>query len=88
MKQNGANPIGQEEGRRARLSRVFLLLALAVCVLTLKICCAQTVQAAAQWLGLGAGGRAQAAFQALCDTLSAGGGAVEAFASSYQALTG
>lgn len=72
----------------AGLSRLLLVLSLVACVMTARLCCAQTVQALLGWLGLGAGGRTQAAFAALCDTLSSGGSAVQAFASSYLALAG
>lgn len=76
----------KSDGRKTWLSGIFLALAVAVCALTVRTCCPQAVAAAKKWLGFGEGGRAQAAFLALEDTLASGGGVAEAFASSRQAI--
>ena len=70
------------------LSRLFLALALTVCVLTARVCCPRAVQTAKQWLGFGENGRTQAAFSALERALKEGDNVVAAFAESYQVLAG
>ena len=81
--------VTQKSGRIGVLiSRLTLMLALAVLVLTLKTCCPGAVQCAKDWLGLGENGRTRAAFSALSGALSEGDGVVAAFAESYQMLTG
>ena len=70
------------------ISRLFVALALAVTVLTVKTCCPGAVQTAKTWLGFGEDGRAREAFFALKDALSEGDGVAAAFAESYLALAG
>ena len=70
------------------ISRLFVAMALAVTVFTVKTCCPGAVQAAKAWLGFGEEGRAREAFFALKDALSDGDGVAAAFAESYLALAG
>ena len=79
----------QQNGRVGVLiSRLALMLALAVLVLTVKTCCSSAVEQVKGWLGLGENGRTRAAFSALSGALSEGDGVVAAFAESYQTLAG
>lgn len=79
----------QQGGRVGVLiSRLALMLALAVLVLTVRTCCPGAVQRVKDWLGLGEDGRTRAAFSALSGALSEGDGVVAAFAESYQTLAG
>ncbi len=79
----------QKAGRVGVLiSRLALMLALAVLVLTVRTCCPGAVQRVKDWLGLGKNGRTRAAFSALSGALSEGDGVVAAFAESYQTLAG
>ena len=79
----------QQSGRVGVLiSRLTLMLALAVLVLTVRTCCPYAVEQVKDWLGLGKNGRTRAAFSALSGALSEGDGVVAAFAESYQTLAG
>ena len=79
----------QQSGRVGVLiSRLTLMLALAVLVLTVRTCCPDAVETVRDVLGLGEGGRTRAAFAELRDALSDGESVVAAFAESYQALAG
>lgn len=79
----------QQSGRVGVLvSRLALMLALAVLVLTVRTCCPYAVEQVKDWLGLGEDGRTRAAFSVLSEALGAGDGVVAAFAESYQTLAG
>ena len=61
----------QQSGRVGVLiSRLTLMLALAVLVLTVRTCCPYAVEQVKDWLGLGEDGRTRAAFSALSGQFS------------------
>ena len=88
MEENKGKILAKKERAGVWISRLFVALALAVTVFTVKTCCPGAVQAAKTWLGFGEDGRAREAFFALKDALSEGDGVAAAFAESYLALAG
>ena len=90
MNMEQRNPeMTKKNGRTGVLiSRLALMLAIAVLALTVRTCCPGAVEQAKKWLGLGENGRTRAAFSALSGALSEGDGVVAAFAESYQTLAG
>lgn len=76
------------ERRKRRISALFLVCAVLLLLHTCRVCIPSVGACVDRALEQGRKSAAWQAFSALCDGLSSGSGAVEAFSRSYQVLTG